>query len=928
MIDENQNKSGYGFDFLQHMVGYTNWKYEYVGYDKSWNDIQDMLENGEIDLLSSAQKTAARSERFDFSERSIGTSSAILTVKDGDTKYIIKDYSHWNGMRIGQLVGNSRNQDLKDYAEEKGFTYTSVFYNSTDELIDSLQKGTDIDAIVTSNLRSINNETILAKFAPSPFYIMVKKGNTTLLSKINETLEILYNDHPSLENELMAKYYTPKSSNQIAFTVEERQFIEEMKNTSIKAIINPDRAPLSYYSDNNLSGIIGEITKEIIKRSNLNIEILKLENREEYLSYLNNSKTDICLDFIHNFSTAEKYDFHLASPYLNAGISKLYLKKNGKRNTAGLVKGSYIIEELVNEVENNYSKVNYYDTTESLVNDIEKGKCDVGFLYTRVAEKTVVDDERNRLASELLYGYTISFGCAIRSGNDTRLFSILDKATASLSDEEINNIIKKYTVYDTSSKTLLGFIYDNPLIFTAFLSTFFILLILAVFSILSNQKRKQESKFLSYEKSQNVILSDALTSAQSANEAKSVFLSHMSHEMRTPLNAVIGFMELAKGASKEEQDVYFNNSEVAAKQLLSIINDVLDMSSINSGKIKISNSLFDFKELLQNINILYQSQCISKGLEFEINIKSPIDEWLIGDKLRLNQILINLLGNAVKFTEKGFIHLSILEREIENDKIFISFSVQDTGVGMSENMLSRIGQPFEHENPEISQKYGGTGLGLSIVKMLSSLMGGAFKVESTLGVGSTFTIDLPFERAQKKVDPNIINNFVGLHVLTINDIETEKTYLSTILDRIKVRHTSINKSEEALKELERGIVDKDPYNVCIVELKKNNTDGLSLTNLIRSKYPKDMTLIVFSLYDNSEVENELKEAGADMFILKPVLQSSLVDLFMSITSHEIKEVDSVKCTYDFEGKHILLAEDNLMNQMVAKALIKKNRYYR
>lgn len=225
MVDDNGNRSGYGYDLLQHMAGYTNWEFEYVGYDKSWSEMQQMLANGQIDILTSAQKTAARLEKFDFSDESIGTSSAILTVKAGNQTYLLKDYTNWSGMRIGLLEGNSRNRNLEEFAAEKGFTYTPVYFTNTEDLIAALQAEETIDAAVTSNLRAVENESVLAKFAPSPFYIMVKKGNTELLDEINQTLELLYTNHADVISELMEKYYTPKSGDEIAFTADERQFL-------------------------------------------------------------------------------------------------------------------------------------------------------------------------------------------------------------------------------------------------------------------------------------------------------------------------------------------------------------------------------------------------------------------------------------------------------------------------------------------------------------------------------------------------------------------------------------------------------------------------------------------------------------------------------------------------------------------------------
>ena len=922
MIDENGTRSGYGYDLLQQMASYTNWQYEYVGYDKSWSEMQEMLANGEIDLLTSAQKTTERLERFDFSDRSIGTSSAILTVKSGNDTYLLQDYANWSGMRIGLLKGNSRNNDLANFAKEKGFTYIPVYYESTSELVSALQDGKDIDAAVTSNLRAVENESILAKFAPSPFYIMVKKGNTELLNEINKALELLYNDDANLATELMNKYYTPKSGDEIAFTAEERQYINKMKDTTIVAFMNPDRIPISYFKNNQATGIIGDLAAEIIKRTGLNIEIKELTSRDEYIALLGSEEADVCLDFIHNYSMAEKYGYHITSSYIDSGISKLYLKSNSQRQTAGLVNGSYIVTGFEESIKGRYELVKYYDTTEALVKAIEKKEVDVGYFYTRVAERLVLDDDRNRLASEIVYDSDVSFCVAVKSGTDPLLFSIIDKAVISLGQETINSIVREYTAYGSENNSLVAFIYDNPLVFASFIGILFILFILIILIIFITKQRKTEAKRLEEEKKQNALLSEALSAAKVAGESKSNFLSRMSHEMRTPLNAVIGFMELAKDATPAQSKAYQENASIAAKQLLSIINDVLDMSAINAGKLKISNATFDIKQLLNNLKNVYSAQCTAKKLKFRLILETPVDDWLVGDALRLNQILTNLLGNAVKFTKKGFVQLRISQRGTDNGKIFLCFTVEDSGCGMSADMLSRIGEPFEQENANTAVKYGGSGLGLSIVKMLTSLMGGAFKAESKEGVGSTFIVDLPFMKSEMKLDKQISHIKEKLKILVVDDVASDREYLSMVLSHLEVDYHCTSSGKEALTALEKADKAKDNYNLCFIDWKMPDMDGIDLTKKIREKYGKDIIIIVISAYDDQR-ETELAEQNeVNLFMPKPLLQNDLCTLLTNLTGGTVKKNKTAKRP-EFSGKRILLAEDNSMNQMVAVALIKK-----
>ena len=258
--------------------------------------------------------------------------------------------------------------------------------------------------------------------------------------------------------------------------------------------------------------------------------------------------------------------------------------------------------------------------------------------------------------------------------------------------------------------------------------------------------REDISELISAEADKNEILSEALAEANQASQAKSQFLSRVSHELRTPLNAIIGFMELVKEANPDEMATYLSNSEIAARQLLSIINDVLDFSSIEAGKMKVSHVPFDFARLIKSITKLYKQLFKQKGIEFEVILCNQIDHYLLGDQLRVNQILLNILNNALKFTDSGKVSLSIDGVEREAGTLMVKFVIADTGCGMSEQMCERLFEPFEQESAVTAQRYGGNGLGLSIVHNLVELMDGSISVSSKLGEGSTFTVVLPFLR--------------------------------------------------------------------------------------------------------------------------------------------------------------------------------------
>ena len=435
--------------------------------------------------------------------------------------------------------------------------------------------------------------------------------------------------------------------------------------------------------------------------------------------------------------------------------------------------------------------------------------------------------------------------------------------------------------------------------------------------------REDVTDLMREQSEKNRILADALSAANQAIEAKSQFLSRVSHELRTPLSAIIGFLELARDAEPDQLSTYLANSDLAAKQLLSVINDVLDMSSIESGKMKIAHSPFDFKHMLQSITNIYVEQCRQKGVAYETTILTPIDEWLIGDQLRVNQILINLLGNAVKFTTSGHIWLRVRQTGSHDDKVFLRFEISDTGCGMSEELRARLFKPFEQENATTAQKYGGSGLGLSIVKNLVSMMDGVISVDSKLGEGSTFTVDLPFRKndATALIPKVVVER--GLRVLAVDDEPAERDYLAVVLERIGVRSSCVSSGDEALRALEQASAKNDPYNVCLIDWKMPNMNGIEATRRIRQAYGQDVVVIVVSAYEHYQASESAKMAGASMFITKPLFQSSLFDLFSTLTDGRIAREKEEPTKRDFTGKRVLLAEDNAMNRIVTENILKR-----
>lgn len=427
-------------------------------------------------------------------------------------------------------------------------------------------------------------------------------------------------------------------------------------------------------------------------------------------------------------------------------------------------------------------------------------------------------------------------------------------------------------------------------------------------------------------KRQQKILQDALLVAQKANDAKRDFLSRMSHEIRTPMNAIIGMSAIAFNYLDDKKRTADCLSKItfSSKHLLMLLNDVLDMSKIENGKLNIRQELFDLKNLVTSLADINYGLATAKGLSFEIVISGFKDELLFGDSMRVNQILLNLLSNAIKFTPKGgSVRLEIRMLRSASDKIWLRFIVQDSGIGMKKEFLEHLYEPFEQADNGIARKYGGTGLGMAITKNLVAIMDGTIEVESQEGVGTTFMVDLPF--GVSKVDKKTAAEMEALRVLVVDDDNDTCEHAAVLLKGMGVNVDWALNGFEAIEKVRSACEDDGRcYDVCFIDWCMPELDGIETARRMRSYVGPDVLIIIISAYDWSGIEEQAKAAGVNAFIAKPFFASNLYNMLLTVSRKPELGFSAVgnKETCDFGGKKVLLVEDNELNMEIASELLK------
>lgn len=1013
--DEYGNLSGYGYELIERMKQFTGWNVNYVGYDKTWLEMLDMLNNGEIDILTDVNYSNERAKEFLFSEYDIGASSFVITKRPDDNRYETDELRTLNGARIGVLEGSIAADRIREYARNKFWNYKLVYFPNEEELKKALLVYRSIDLILSTNLRNSTDEEIVCSFGDEYTYIITAYDNYELMSEVDYSLSTIKMLDPFYFNNLTKKYFSDTSVYSNTLSLNERKYIENNKDRVYKAYISTSLFPLSYNKENEVTGIVPEYFEYLSDNVNINVEFVNSIESADPVEALKNHEIDIWVDSVSDYNFANNFNVRISVPVIEFSMGILHQSdsyeefsrlgaifaiktaftdmdqvytsldeginclSNGEVD--GIVVPVYTaqhIKELYGDLfdfvpfdekqksgmslafspdsdillSSIYSKaiLNTPDTVISeLVSKHLERKSDI-WTYKNLYEKmpwipwafAILVMSIVSLIVILLYKSgvskrehelsldNLSYFKSVISGNRFAIKMEFDKngknSYVYFADDSYEGGIKEVAIEDSIILENRNRVHpEDQAIFDEFLSDEFLRNLIVTKGTYYTELRSLNSKgfygFYSVsidimpklgnvdrvlilikditmikmeEEEKRNTLTVALENAQKYSDSKTFFLSQMSHDIRTPLNAIMGMTSLAAMNIDKKEKVleYLSIVHDSSSHLLSLVNDILDTSKIEKGQLKFSFANMSILDVFDKAVIMHSERIANN--EIVLNVSREVYNPIVYcDENRLLRAFSNIISNAVKYTKKGgSINISLTENGPRFDgSRFFEFVVQDNGIGMDEETLATIFEPFSRaKEAEFTE---GSGLGMSITKSIIDTLGGVIKVESEVNVGTTVTVTLGFNETKtgevssekEKEEPKEIKKTVeGKRVLLVEDVEINAMFAEALCEMKGLICDIAVNGEEAVKKLEQS--EDGYYSIVLMDIQMPVMNGYDATRKIRSyrrKYLKKIPIIAMSANAFEEDIIKCKDAGMDDHLAKPVdihRFSDIVDKFV------------------------------------------------
>ena len=926
-VNEKGARKGYGYELLETLSGYAGWQFEYVTCD--WSDCFEKLKNGEIDIIGGISYTEDRTQEMLFSDEPMGVEKYYLYADLSRADISASDFKTLNGKKIGVLMGTEPEVMLAEWEEKYGLKTEHVNISNNEDVKQKLANH-EIDCFVSleESFWAERGISTITRVGESGIYYAINKNRPDIKEELDDAMRALDEAVPFYTADLYKRYfsmdYTP------ILTGEEKAWLR--KHGAIRMGFLASDSGVSTFdpATGEFTGVITDYIQfaaDCLGNQELEFQLVGYDSKEAELDALKSGEIDMIFHCDQNPNLAEEYHFACTNTTWTSNLMAVTNKQHFNENNVNRIAVPQNKLSLKKYLAFYYPQWEIVDcdTQEDAARLVKDGQADC--FVTGISSENKYSKKYSFYSVPLVNPVRSCF--AVNSGNRS-LLSILNKTIKAM---PVNMLAGALAMYKSSARkvTLSDFIKDN-FFKVMLISSIAVAVVLLTILMLLQKARKAEAaarKAASDTQELNAKLQVAVEKAESANRAKSTFLSNMSHDIRTPMNAIIGFTTLALSNIDDTDRVkdYLGKTLASSNHLLSLINDVLDMSRIESGKIHLEEVEVNLSDVLYDLKTIVSGQIYAKQLELYMDAMDVTDEDVYCDKTRLNQILLNLLSNAIKFTPAGGT-VSVRVRQLAG-KVRgcgqYEFRIKDNGIGMSQEFAQKIFEPFERERTSTVSRIQGTGLGMAITKNIVDMMGGTIEVQTAQGKGTEFTVCVPM-RAQTEQRPvEKITELEGLKALVVDDDFNTCDSVTKMLVKVGMRAEWTLSGKEAVLRARQSIEMSDVYHAYIIDWRLPDMNGIEVTRQIRSLHD-DTPIIILTAYDWSDIEVEAKAAGVTAFCAKPMFMSDLRETLMRALGQ--KSADAVQGLLpeknaDFKGKHILLVEDNELNREIAQEILRE-----
>ena len=875
---EDGTHHGMLVDYLNEIAKYTGWEYEYI--DTKGPAMLNEFVEGKYELMGGNYYIPALEKYYAYPNYNMGYSRSLLLARSDDRSIHSYDLESMNGKTIGVYENARENiRRLKEFLAINGL-YCNIRYYKQEDMVGKiglypyLAKG-EIDLLLNNVAHISDSVRVVVAYDSQPYYIVTNPGNKEVLDGLNMALERILDANPNFAAERYAVNFPDRLVN-IQLSDRDLEYVNERKTITVAV---PENWYPLYCKETplkNHTGIMADVLDEIKSFTGLRFSYVYAKNYADAIRLIQQGDADILGFFLEDENDAAQLGLALSASYVSAN-NIIVRNKACSYPAPGLVGALVENQRLPSAI--SVEKIRFYPSIKEALFAVNNGEADFIYGLSSRMEQDILRYHFTNLAPVTLVNDQSTISFALPIPVDPDLLTILNKAINNLSESE-RTVIRNRNLESigVSEFSLTDFIYANPLQFMFIVM--FVLSVLFTALLLAIGARMKAT-----------VIQGNLKRAEAANLAKSEFLSRMSHEIRTPMNGIVGMSTIAMQNIDNTDKIKDCLEKVimSSKHLLALINDVLDMSKIESGKVELRHESFNFRAFLQDFENLYGEQAKSKGISYETVLASDLEVQIIGDSLRLNQVLSNLLSNALKFTPaKGIIKLRVSKTGEDQENVYLRFEVIDTGCGIAEENYDKIFESFEQENVDVTYKYGGTGLGLSIVKRFTQLMGGGIHVTSVQGSGSTFTVDLPFGKIKESGKPTrfsdidgrsdlardcyvIDYDFKGKRILLVEDNELNREIAEELIGATGASVESAEDGVQAVKKFKESA--EGYYDLILMDVQMPHMDGYEATRCIRALGRSDAQKVpIFAMTANAFAEDVQKsrEAGMNAHISKPL----------------------------------------------------------